>query len=144
MPIPVISSRLIGSFEKHPSSPFTTGDSREWLFSQTRLDKQRMLGGKKKENETMGRNSDKRFSMNRYRRRETVVSSARFYKLLERRGANRDFLPRLSLSLVSSVLQGGALYRSPRLCHNPDIRWDNATTRCRYLYKWTTLRYVLC
>lgn len=54
MPIPVISSRLIGSFEKHPSSPFTTGDSREWLFSQTRLDKQRMLGGKKKKMKQWG------------------------------------------------------------------------------------------
>lgn len=84
IPIPVISPRLIGSFEKHPPSP--TADSREWLFSL-----QRMLGRKKEGREEKGME-------------EWGAQLANYSKRV-------DPFPFRAYRYRSSVIRGGALYR---------------------------------
>lgn len=84
IPIPVISPRLIGSFEKHPPSP--TADSREWLFSL-----QRMLGRKKKGRQEKGME-------------EWGAQLANYSKRV-------DPIPFRAYRYRSSVIRGGALYR---------------------------------
>lgn len=96
---------------KTPPSP--TADSREWLFSL-----QRMLGRKKKERE----------------RKKEWKNGARNWRII--RNAWTRFPSALIVIARPWYEEVRFIGRSP--CHNPDARWDNATTR--YLYKWTTRR----
>lgn len=104
MPIPVISSRLIGSFEKHPRSRFT-----RMTFSRELDSPRRMLEKKERE---------KRWGAIRVN-----GASLELIKLIRKAFGLHDFLPRLSLSLIR-----GALYVIQSRCTSEIMR------RCRYSY----------
>lgn len=123
MPISVISSRLIGSFEKHPRSRFT-----RMTFSRELLDSPR----EERKRETMGRNSDKR-------------SVSRLIELIRKAFGLHDFLPRLSLSLIRGalyVIQSRCTSEIMRRCRYSYVNEQHARRYvARMIYRFTAQGY---